>query len=108
MSSSRCYKTGMHNSWVRSGPPNVLYLALRADKKYRKLLPNDRDFMNEFKLYSAINSFGNYYNPTQLRWQQYQTTRSKKSSYIQLCCWFFILDSTKVQIVSLTSAFESN
>jgi len=70
----------MHNiaqPAARIRPWNVLYPALRAGKKYKKLLLNDGDFRNEFKLHLIINNFANYYNPKQL-WLQWNKTTSKK------------------------------
>ena len=76
----------------RIRPSKVLYPALRAGYKYKKLLLNDGDFMNEFKLNWTINNFATIYNLKQLLCQQYQTTSDNKASEINFI-QFIILDS---------------
>jgi len=74
------YKSEMCNLRAGSGPRRSYIQPSEKVKKYKKFLPNDRDFMNEFKLHWTINNFASYYNPKQLWWQQYQITSNKRAS----------------------------
>ena len=48
-------------------PRRTCYIRpLQQVKEYKKLLLNDGDFMNQFKLQWTVNSFAPYYNPKQL------------------------------------------
>jgi len=61
-------------------PEHVVSSPRNRLQKYKKLLLNNKDFMNELKFYRTANNFATNYNPKQLRWQQYKTTSNKKGS----------------------------
>jgi len=66
-----CYcKPGIHNPWAGTGPQTCYIQPSQQVTKYKKLLVNDGDLMNEFKLLWTINNFATYYNQKQLWWQQ--------------------------------------
>jgi len=68
------------NSRAGSSPLTRYIQPSEKIEKYKKLLLNEGDFMNEFKLHLTVNNFATSYNPKQLLWQQYQTTCNKKAS----------------------------
>jgi len=82
--SCRICSVSNYSSWTKAGVHNLwemcYILPSQQVKKYKKLLVNDGNFKNEFKLHWTINNFAIYYNPKQLCWQQYQTTSNKTAS----------------------------
>jgi len=58
--------SGMHNPQTGSRPRTCYIRPSQQVKKYGKLLVNDSDFMNEFKLHWTIYNFAIYYNLKQL------------------------------------------
>ena len=54
---------GTHGPHPGFGPRTCNIQPSEQVKKYKKLLLNDEDFMNEYKLHSAVNNFASYYNP---------------------------------------------
>jgi len=90
----RQHEAGIHNpradpasERVISGPRNRL-------KKYKKLLLNDGDFLNEFNVHWTVNNFAAYHNPKQFWWQQYQTTGNKKASCKNKSFYYLTLESS--------------
>jgi len=72
-----------HGPLAWSGPRRTYIRPSGQVKKYKKLLLNDRDFMNEFKLHWTVNNFLTYYNPKQLWWHLCQTTSNKMACEIK-------------------------
>jgi len=56
----------MHSPGALYDPERVISGPRSRLKIFKKLLLNDWDFMNEFKLHWTANSFAAYYNPKQL------------------------------------------
>jgi len=89
--------TGMNNPRPsgRIRPPNMLYPALGACYKYKKLLLNGRYFINESKLNWTINSFANSLQ-SQTALKATISNHKQQNGYLNKFCFqIILLDSQK-------------